>query len=173
MASGSSRGRRRPEPSELSECVRRAVADLVAARGRSAPCPIWTDGATDHWAVVQAFAIRGTRVVVLCSCDTTAARALTSRERQVANLASAGESNKAIGYRLGISASTVGVLLSRASSKLGVRTRAELEAALRDVAPPEGSKKSMTVGARPVELRKAHLRRDVNIEPIASEKLAT
>lgn len=37
-----------------------------------------------------------------------------------------GHSNKLIAYELGIAASTVGVLLGRAASRLGVRTRKAL-----------------------------------------------
>ena len=37
-----------------------------------------------------------------------------------------GNSNKVIAYELGISSSTVGVLLSRAVARLGVRTRRAL-----------------------------------------------
>jgi len=106
--------------------ARSAVAGLFEATPTDELGPSWTAISDDEWHVLESFAIRGRRIVVLCSREQTATRALTVRERQVAALASAGESNKAIGYRLGISASTVGVLLSRASSKLGIASRAEL-----------------------------------------------
>jgi len=54
--------------------------------------------------------------------------ALSSREAQVASLAAVGRSNKVIAYELGLSHSTVRVLMARAAAKLGVRTRAELVA---------------------------------------------
>lgn len=54
--------------------------------------------------------------------------ALTKRESQVVDAAIGGRSNKYIAYELGVSDSTVRVLLARAARKLGVRTRAELVA---------------------------------------------
>jgi DNA-binding NarL/FixJ family response regulator len=59
---------------------------------------------------------------------------LTPRERQVAEFAAIGHSNKEIAYELGVSASTVGVLLMRAASKLGVASPADLVRALRSAA---------------------------------------
>jgi DNA-binding CsgD family transcriptional regulator len=49
--------------------------------------------------------------------------ALSPRERQVLSLAAAGDTNKVIAYELGLSPSTVGVLVSRAMRKLGAPTR--------------------------------------------------
>jgi DNA-binding NarL/FixJ family response regulator len=54
---------------------------------------------------------------------------LSEREELVVARAVAGESNKSIAFSLGVAASTVGVLLSRAAAKLGVRSRSELAAA--------------------------------------------
>ncbi len=51
---------------------------------------------------------------------------LTEREQQVVALAAIGHHNKLIGYFLGISHSTVRVLMARAAGKLEVRSRAEL-----------------------------------------------
>lgn len=50
---------------------------------------------------------------------------LTARERQVLIRASRGESNKVIAYELGLSWSTVRVLIYRAVKKLGGRRRAD------------------------------------------------
>jgi DNA-binding CsgD family transcriptional regulator len=61
---------------------------------------------------------------------------LTQREQQVIARAALGESNKLIGYQLGLSASTVAFHLSSASQKLGVETRDALRAWL----PAEGVK---------------------------------
>ena len=52
--------------------------------------------------------------------------ALSLREREVAELAAAGLANKEIAARLYLSVSTVETNLSKAYSKLGVRSRAEL-----------------------------------------------
>ena len=56
----------------------------------------------------------------------TAPAKLSEREQQVAALAALGRSNKVIAYELGISHSTVRVLLWRACSRVGARTRSEL-----------------------------------------------
>lgn len=82
------------------------------------------------WSLLTEFVVDGKRFVVACCPELDATARLTPREREVVALAEAGESNKAISYRLGISQSTVGVLLWRAASKLGVRTRAALVRAL-------------------------------------------
>lgn len=52
--------------------------------------------------------------------------ALTERERQVVERAGMGQDNKVIAYDLGISHSTVRVLVARAAKKLGVQSRAAL-----------------------------------------------
>ena len=57
---------------------------------------------------------------------------LSRRELQVARAAALGHSDKLIAYELGLAASTVARLLSRARIKLGVKTRLELIAKLRD-----------------------------------------
>jgi len=65
--------------------------------------------------------------------------ALSPRERQALGFAALGDSNKLIAYELGISASTVGVLLYRAAQKLGCHTRVELLQRFRELlaaAPP-------------------------------------
>jgi DNA-binding CsgD family transcriptional regulator len=68
--------------------------------------------------------------------------ALTERERQIVTLAAAGQHNKLIAYNLGISHSTVRVLMARAAKRISARSREELivhyekEAAFRSPAPP-------------------------------------
>jgi len=54
---------------------------------------------------------------------------LTAREEEALEHALLGLANKAIALRLGVTASTVGVLLFRAAAKFRVKTRAELLAA--------------------------------------------
>lgn len=51
---------------------------------------------------------------------------LTERERQVVASAALGRSNKEIAYEIGVADATVRVLMSRACTRLGVRSRAEL-----------------------------------------------
>jgi DNA-binding NarL/FixJ family response regulator len=77
---------------------------------------------------VNTFERDGARYVVLRE-DLPFARAfesLTSRERQVVLHAALGFTNKEIAYSLGISDSTVRVLVARAVRRIGVRSRAEL-----------------------------------------------
>jgi len=51
---------------------------------------------------------------------------LTDREQEVVAFAAMGHHNKLIAYNLGISHSTVRVLMARAAGKLGARSRDEL-----------------------------------------------
>ncbi|MGW1803188.1 helix-turn-helix transcriptional regulator, partial [Streptomyces sp. NPDC001984] len=63
--------------------------------------------------------------------------ALTAQERQIAELAATGLSNKQIGERLFLSHRTVGSHLHRLYPKLGITSRAALRAALEAMAPDE------------------------------------
>jgi len=69
---------------------------------------------------------------------------LTKREEQVLACALAGQSNKVIAYTLGVAPSTVGVLLFRAATKLGARSRAELLSAYARRSSPESTEKAGT-----------------------------
>jgi DNA-binding NarL/FixJ family response regulator len=51
---------------------------------------------------------------------------LTDRERQVVDCLARGYSTKEVGFALGIADATVRVLIARAASKLGVRSREAL-----------------------------------------------
>ena len=59
--------------------------------------------------------------------------ALTDRERAIAELVVAGETNKQVGARLYLSEKTVETHLSRVYAKLGVKSRVELAA----TSPPD------------------------------------
>jgi DNA-binding CsgD family transcriptional regulator len=61
----------------------------------------------------------------------TGAEALTPSERRVARLAAGGQTNRAIAQALFVTPKTVQVHLSHAYQKLGVRSRSQLEGALR------------------------------------------
>jgi len=81
------------------------------------------------WTVVRAYELDGTQFVVAQRHEAPpqGPRALSARERQALRLALGKDiTNKIIAFEMGISASTVGVLLHRAKYKLGCRTRAEL-----------------------------------------------
>jgi DNA-binding NarL/FixJ family response regulator len=73
---------------------------------------------------------------------------LTDREREVSALAARGTASRLIAEELGISVRTVDNFLSRAYTKLGVRSRAELAAALtRPSRPAAGHGRSAANGA--------------------------
>ena len=67
--------------------------------------------------------------------DVPGLASLAEREREVAAFLALGHTTKVIAYELGISDSTVRVLLRRVRRKLNVRTRAELIAALQPALP--------------------------------------
>ena len=81
-----------------------------------------------RWSLVDHFESDGRRYLVARRNEPEAAPfdRLSARERQVVSYASFGHSNKLIAYELGISHATVRVLMARAATKLGVKTRDEL-----------------------------------------------
>jgi DNA-binding CsgD family transcriptional regulator len=85
------------------------------------------------WRVVEEVSMGGATYVLLRrdGRSRNGLAALTAREREAARHACAGASNKEIAHQMGISPSTVGVLLSRASRKLGALNRSDLIRILR------------------------------------------
>jgi DNA-binding CsgD family transcriptional regulator len=88
----------------------------------------WRPLTRARWTLVDSFETNGARYVVarenqavVRGLDT-----LTDRERQVVAYLALGQSTKETAYALGISDVTVRVLLARAATKLGVRSRREL-----------------------------------------------
>jgi DNA-binding NarL/FixJ family response regulator len=81
-----------------------------------------------RWTLIGVYERDGKRFVIARSNDVRLPRpaALSPWERQALGVALLSDSNKFIAYELGISASTVGVLLHRAAQKLGCRGRIEL-----------------------------------------------
>lgn len=86
--------------------------------------------AADRRADRLAAGCEGAETPLLLDRPAVAAAALTVRERDVARLAVAGDSNAAIAERLGISVRTAETHLQRAYAKLGVHDRSELRTAL-------------------------------------------
>ncbi len=107
--------------------LQEAVRSRERARGnlrRTDPdeaVAIWRGLVAGRWTLVDRYERDGRRYLVAHKNDPDAPdpRVLTPRERQVVGFAALGLSNKAIAYELGISPSTVGVLLGRAAAKLG------------------------------------------------------
>jgi DNA-binding CsgD family transcriptional regulator len=81
-----------------------------------------------RWTLVDSFERSGARYVVARENAATVSglSALSHREQQVVAFAAMGQSAKETAYALGISDTTVRVLLSRAARKLGVESRAQL-----------------------------------------------
>lgn len=84
-----------------------------------------------RWSLIDHFERDGRRYILAerNDPDLNPLALLSNRERQVVALAAVGHANKMIGYELGISVSTVGVLLARAARRLGASSRRELIAA--------------------------------------------
>jgi DNA-binding CsgD family transcriptional regulator len=81
-----------------------------------------------RWTLVDAYEKNGSRYVVAREneAEVSGLATLSARERQVAAFLALGRTTKEIAYSLGISDSTTRVLLSRATTKLRVRSRQEL-----------------------------------------------
>jgi DNA-binding NarL/FixJ family response regulator len=123
--------------------LRRAVSHFEEARGalRSQPedaLDRWRPLVAARWTLLDEFQQGGKRYIVARRNEPTTAslESLAPRERQALALLALGHSNKLIAYELGIAASTVSVLLHRASTKLGVRSRSDLAQIARRLALP-------------------------------------
>ncbi len=127
--------------------LRDAVLAMERSRGplrRSHPARAvgeWRVLVEGRWSLLDRFESDGKRFIVAVANDPIAPGpdALTERERQVTAAAAAGRHNKLIAYELGVSASTVRVLLSRAARKLSVNSRRELVALYRAFQKPRGA----------------------------------
>jgi DNA-binding CsgD family transcriptional regulator len=77
------------------------------------------------WRVIEELSVGPDDYVLLrrVKVDNAGVDSLTARERDAVRYACTGASNKEIAYRMGISPSTVGVLLWRASRKFGATDR--------------------------------------------------
>ncbi len=119
---------------EARERIRAAAHSIAAlrtkARRRSgvAALDVWHPLVDARWTLVERFEENGRRYVVAREnqARATGLDMLTDRERQVVLQAALGFTNKQIAYALGISDSTVRVLMARAAGRMGVRTRIEL-----------------------------------------------
>jgi DNA-binding CsgD family transcriptional regulator len=116
------------------QALQRAVLHQEKARGRQrredphAATEAWRALVTGRWSLVDRFDRDGRRYLVARPNEIHVPdpRALSTRERAVAQLAALGKPNKLIGYELGIAPSTVANHLAAAARKLGARSRSEL-----------------------------------------------
>lgn len=114
--------------------LQRAVHSIEGARGRmrrSEPLQAiadWQSVVDNRWTLLEQVESDGKRYLLAVeNMRAPPSPALLSvREREVVGRALAGCHNKLIAYELGLSDSTVRVLMGRAAAKLGVRTRKAL-----------------------------------------------
>jgi DNA-binding CsgD family transcriptional regulator len=110
-----------------------AVKDIERARGslrtRDPEHAVmsWRALVRARWSLVDHFEHDGKRLIVAIANESAQlpVQALTPRERSVMALAAQEHTTKLIAYELGLSDSTVRVLLMRAARTLGARTRSE------------------------------------------------
>ena len=129
----------RAQDGSTGEFIREAARLIDTARGRMRrtdpdhALEIWKALVDGRWSMVDWFDSDGRRYVLAHPNPPNLRdpRGLNERERQVATYACLGESNKIIGYRLGLSQSRVSAALQGAMRKLGVKTRAQLVEKLR------------------------------------------
>lgn len=121
------------EAERARETLREAVLGIQRARTelRREPdraLPSWKALIRARWTLVEDFQANGSFYIVARSnsLDTNATARLSWRERQVVACLSMGQTNKEIAYELGLSHSTVRVLVARACAKLGAPTREHL-----------------------------------------------
>jgi DNA-binding CsgD family transcriptional regulator len=120
----------RPAQSGLREALRRYEAARSRRRGTDPVSSLERHRplVDARWTLVEAYEQGGVRYVVARE-NRPALRglaALSERERQVVVYLALGRSTKEIAYALGISDSTVRVLLARAATRLRVRNRQQL-----------------------------------------------
>lgn len=113
-------------PEALVEVIRRHYDQPNARTGTTDSRPPRVR--PQDWQIVEEISLGSADYILLRRLPSrgNALDSLTVRERDVLRHACAGASNKEIAYELGISHSTVRVLLSRAGRKVGVRHRAHL-----------------------------------------------
>jgi hypothetical protein len=110
------------------EALRDALVRIDKARSEQEDArrsvELWRGLVAGRWSLVEHFERDGKRYYLAHKNDPELAedRGLTPRERLVLGYAELGQSNKLIGYALGLSSSTVSTLLARARKKLGTQS---------------------------------------------------
>ena len=115
----------------------RAVVALDRARGKlrrtdpDAALGAWKGLVDARWSLVDQFENDGKRFIVARENEPISPPLphLSKRERQIVGYLAAGHTSKLIAYELGISDSTVRVLIHRAMQRLNVKSRRSLTAA--------------------------------------------
>lgn len=118
---------------KVREDLRRATLAFERARTKQARRDVelatrrWRPLVASQWSLLDEFDTDGRRFVIAVDNrppSRTPRGPLSEREHQVLTQAQLGHSNKEIAYELGLSHTTVRVLVHRAAIKLGVSTRA-------------------------------------------------
>jgi DNA-binding CsgD family transcriptional regulator len=130
----------RTQERSTTKKLRDAAVTVDRARGKmrdadpEGALQIWKALVRGRWSMVDWFDSDDRRFVLALPNAPRVhdPRGLTERESQVVAYAVLGQTNKMIGYRLGLSKSRVSVLLRRAMRKLNVQTRAQLVLKMRD-----------------------------------------
>jgi DNA-binding CsgD family transcriptional regulator len=125
------------------DALREAAIRVDRARGRmretdpEKALELWKALVRGRWSTVDWFDSDGRRFVLGLpnAPNVSDPRGLTEREMQVVAYVLSAQTNKLIGYHLGLSKGRVSTLLSSAMRKLGVQTRGQLIKRLRDFGP--------------------------------------
>ncbi|MBX3193380.1 MAG: helix-turn-helix transcriptional regulator [Labilithrix sp.] len=116
------------------EALRRATVAFDQARTKKMRADVeratrrWRPLVVSRWSLLDEFDTDGQRFVVAVENAPPTpppCKGLSEREHQVMTQAHLGHADKVIGYELGLSTSTVRVLIHRATKKLGAPTRRE------------------------------------------------
>jgi DNA-binding CsgD family transcriptional regulator len=129
---------------DATATLRKAARLVDKARGplrRSDPneaLRLWEGLVRGKWSLIDWFDTDGRRFVLAKPNAPRIGdpRGLSEREAQVATYAALGDTNKVIGYRLGLSSAYVSRLLHDAMRKLGAKTRAQLVRKMRLIESP-------------------------------------
>jgi len=119
---------------KAAEALREAAVHVDRARGPlrksdpGAALEMWKSLTDGRWSLVDWFDSDDRRFVLALpnAPEVTDPRGLSERENLVATYTIHGDSGKLIGYRLGISTTSVSTALRGAMRKLGVKTRTQL-----------------------------------------------
>jgi DNA-binding CsgD family transcriptional regulator len=119
---------------EAVDALREAAVRIDRARGKTrksdpaGALEMWKSLTHGRWSLVDWFDSDDRRFVLALpnAPHVTDPRGLSERESLVATYAMHGDSLKLIGYRLGVSKTSVSAALKRVMRKLGVKTRAQL-----------------------------------------------
>ena len=144
---------------DARDALRDAARRVDRARGRmrerqpGKALELWRALVRGRWSTIDWFDSDGRRFVLCVPNEphVTDPRGLSEREYQVVAYAAAGQTNKLIGYHLGLSKGRISGLLSSAMRKLGAQNRAQLINKFRDFsgtvnteAPPPSPKDGVT-----------------------------